>query len=91
MNLNTERVEKFRFTGAIESALQKDSQEYYVLAVLRYLFPIKYSRVITGSARFAREEIGVEVTIAEDEKTMKTNRAFAQYCEGINKERTRKR
>ena len=92
MNLNTERVEKFRLTGAIESALQKDSQEYYVLAVLRYLFPIKYSQVITGERPDLQgEEIGVEVTIAEDEKTMKTNRAFAQYCEGINKEKNKKK
>ena len=39
MNIETDLVKKKEFSTSINSGIQKHSQEYKVLAILRYLYP----------------------------------------------------
>lgn len=70
---------------------QKHSQECYVLAILRYLYPDRYFDVVLGERPDLQgNKVGVEVTICEDSEEIRVNREFVQYCEGNNKDIRRK-
>ena len=85
MNINTDLIVNKIFKCAISSELVKLSQEYRVLAVLRYLFPGVYEQMEHGDKPDLQDKInstGIEVTAAVQENVMKANRAFAE----INKD-----
>lgn len=42
MNIETDLVKKKEFSSSINPSIQKHSQEYKVLAILRYLYPQKF-------------------------------------------------
>ena len=50
MKINTEIVKNKEFETAIKPSLLKHSQEYRVLATLRYLYPSKFDKMVTGEA-----------------------------------------
>ena len=43
MNIETDLVKKKVFSSSMNPSIQKHSQEYKVLAILRYLYPQKFS------------------------------------------------
>ena len=49
MNIETDLVKKKEFSTSINSGIQKHSQEYKVLAILRYLYPQKFSQIAITS------------------------------------------
>lgn len=50
MKIDTDQIKNKKFTAPIKSELQKHSQEYRVLATLRYLFPNRFENMVTGEA-----------------------------------------
>lgn len=48
MNINTDLVKNYTFTSSIKASILKHSQEYKVLAILRYLYPEKYNTMISA-------------------------------------------
>lgn len=81
MNINTALIKNKVFKGAISSDLVKTSQEYRVLAVLRYLFPGKFEQMEHGDNPDLQDKVnsaGIEVTVAVQGNDMKANRAFAE-------------
>ena len=83
MNLITNLIKNNKFDTAINSKLLKHSQEYRVLATLRYLFPSKYMKMIkaeTPDLQDVENSIGIEVTAAVKENDMKASRALSELC-----------
>ncbi|MCR5478662.1 MAG: hypothetical protein K6F27_02230 [Ruminococcus sp.] len=81
MNINTELIINKKYEGVISNRLVKISQEYRVLAVLRYLFPGKYEQMKHGDKPDLQDtinRIGIEVTTAVQEDDMKASRTFAE-------------
>lgn len=81
MNINTDLIRNKKFKRAISDELLKESQEYTVLAVLRYLFPGKYEQMKHADKPDLQDKnnsIAIEVTVAVQESDMKANRAFAK-------------
>ena len=81
MNIYTERINNKIFNGAISSNLVKVSQEYRVLAVLRYLFPGEYEQMEHGDKPDLQDSInhiGIEVTAAVLEDDIKASRLLAE-------------
>lgn len=81
MYLETERVRNKSYTEAIDSRFQKHSQEYFVLAALRYFYPQKFDGVVLKDSPDLQDRtnrIGVEVTIAVSQKEMKASREFSK-------------
>lgn len=81
MNIHTELIKNKKYNGAILHELVKVSQEYRVLAVLRYLFPDTYEQMEHGDKPDLQDKtnrIGIEVTAAVQGNDMKANRAFAE-------------
>ncbi len=81
MNICTEKIKNKEYNGAISSELVKVSQEYRVLAVLRYLFPGEYDQMEHGDKPDLQDtinHIGIEVTAAVQGDDMKANRALAE-------------
>lgn len=84
MNLFTERILQYKPKRSISPQLLKLSQEYRVLATLKYINPIKYGSFIAGDAPDLQDpdnKTGIEVTAAVQERDMKISRLFAQLCE----------
>lgn len=82
MNISTALIKNKVFNGAISSELVKKSQEYRVLAVLRYLFPGKYEQMKQGDKPDLQDSInhiGIEVTSAVQADDMKANRVLAEF------------
>ena len=82
MNLNTKLVKNKKYNGAIRHELVKVSQEYRVLAVLRYLFPGVYEQMEHGDKPDLQDKtnkVGIEVTAAVQENDMKANRVLAEF------------
>ena len=50
MKINTKVVQNKKFEVAIKPCLLKHSQEYRVIATLRYLYPKKFDKMVTGEA-----------------------------------------
>ena len=85
MNLNTSLVKNKSFEGPIRSSIQKHSQEYKVLATLRYLFPRKYEAMTIGEIPDLQDvtnDVGIEVTVAVKENDMRASHAFSELCQG---------
>lgn len=80
MKIDTNKIKNKRFTTPIESELQKHSQEYRVLATLRYLYPNRFENMITSESPDLQDKengIGIEVTAAVDWRDMRASREFA--------------
>lgn len=70
MNIHTNLVKSKRFTSSIEPSILKHSQEYRVLATLRYVYPEKFDAMITGETpdlQDSTSSTGIEVTVSEFE------------------------
>lgn len=81
MKINTEIVQNKKFEAAIKPCLLKHSQEYRVLATLRYLYPAKFDKMVTGEApdlQDCENGIGIEVTAAVSENDMRASRTFSE-------------
>ncbi|WP_155403227.1 hypothetical protein [Bifidobacterium bifidum] len=50
MKINTDLVKGKKYSSAVKPNTLKHSQEYKVLATLRYLYPSKFDTMITGEA-----------------------------------------
>lgn len=96
MKIDTDLVKKKEFISAITSSEQKHSQEYWVLAVLRYLYPEKFSTMVKRDSPDLQDDangIGIEVVSAVKDSDMRAARAFSEMCkteDGIDA-RNRKR
>ena len=81
MNIETDLVKKKEFSSSINPSIQKHSQEYKVLAILRYLYPQKFSTMISGEAPDLQDNengVGIEVVSAAQENDMRASRAFSE-------------
>lgn len=81
MNIETNLVKKKNFASSIKPSIQKYSQEYKVLAILRYLYPQKFSTMINGEAPDLQDNengVGIEVVSAAQENDMRASRAFSE-------------
>lgn len=83
MNIYTEQVKDKHYSQPIQASLLKHSQEYRVLATLRYLFPQKYDKMVARESPDLQDlenSIGVEVTAAVREDDMRATSAFSKFC-----------
>lgn len=89
MNINTLRVVNKEITGRIKDEKKlKCSQEYFVLAFLKYKFPGKYKDVIKAEKPDLQgEKVFVEVTTLETYEDMQANKEFAKFCEDHDEQR----
>lgn len=81
MNIYTNLVRNKKYNQLIRSCLLKHSQEYKVLAMLRYLFPKEYNKMVTGESPDLQDyenSMGIEVTVAVRENDMKATSAFSK-------------
>lgn len=79
MKIDTDKIKNKKFTTPIKSETQKHSQEYRVLATLRYLYPNRFENVVTGESPDLQDKensIGIEVTVAVDWRDMRASREF---------------
>ena len=87
MKIQTDLVSNYIFNGPIRADLLKHSQEYKVLAILRYLFPGKYEMMLTGESPDLQDcvnSIGIEVTSAVRKNDMRVASAFSKLCRDRN-------
>ena len=85
MKINTDLVKNKEFEAAIKPCLLKHSQEYRVLATLRYLYQAKFDKMVTGEAPDLQDRengVGIEVTAAVSENDMRASRAFSELYKG---------
>lgn len=85
MKINTDLVKGKKYSSAVKPNTLKHSQEYRVLATLRYLYPSKFDTMITGEApdlQDSASSTGIEVTAAVKEDDMKVSRAFSELNQG---------
>ncbi len=89
MQISTALVKNKSFENAIKPSLIKHSQEYRVLATLRYLYPAKFDKMVTGETPDLQDcvsGIGIEVTVAVNENDMKASRAFSALYQRTSKD-----
>lgn len=89
MKINTDLVKGKKYSSAVKPNTLKHSQEYRVLATLRYLYPSKFDTMITGEApdlQDSANSTGIEVTAAVKEDDMKVSRAFSELNQGKPKD-----
>lgn len=96
MNIETDLVKGKKFSSPINSGIQKHSQEYKVLAILRYLYPQKFSTMINGEAPDLQDSengVGIEVVSAAQQDDMRASRAFSELhqTKGVNDEKNEER
>lgn len=80
MRIDTDKIKNKKFTEPIKSEPQKHSQEYRVLATLRYLYPNKFENMVTDESPDLQDNkngVGIEVTAAVDYRDMRASREFA--------------
>lgn len=90
MKIDTNLVKEKKFGSAIKSEIQNTSQEYKVLAILRYLYPQYFSTMLKKEAPDLQDDeksIGIEVVSVSDEMDMKANRAFSDLSLTIDKDK----
>lgn len=88
MNLNTLRIINKEFTSYIDEKKLKLSQEYFVLAFLKYKFPSKYADVFHADRPDLQgENVFVEVTALSTNGEMQASKEFAKYIEDGDKRR----
>ena len=80
MKLNTHRVKNIRVNSYIDEKKLKLSQEYFVLAFLKYMFPSKYKDLLHGDRPDLQGgNVYVEVTALDTYKDMQASKEFAKY------------
>ena len=65
MNLLSDKIHNYQVKHVLSQELIKTSQEYYVLAVLKYAFPERFSglqKSETPDLQDVKKSLGVEVT-----------------------------
>lgn len=80
MRIDTDKIKNKKFIEPIKSEPQKHSQEYRVLATLRYLYPNRFENMVTDESPDLQDNkngVGIEVTIAVDFRDMRASREFA--------------
>lgn len=80
MKIDTDQIKNKKFEGPIKSDLQKHSQEYRVLATLRYIFPNRFESMVEREVldlQDIKNGIGIEVTSAVDWKDMRASSELA--------------
>lgn len=90
MKIYTDLVSNKKNNGTIRADLHKHSQEYRVLAILRYLFPGKYETMIVRESPDLQDDInhiGIEVTSAVREKDMEALNAFSKLRQDRNNQK----
>lgn len=88
MKIDTNIIKNKKFSSSVKASILKHSQEYRVLATLRYLYPAKFDAMITGEAPDLQDSvssIGIEVTAAVKEDDMKVSRAYSELHQGRTK------
>ena len=81
MKIDTDLVKNRIFNSAIVPSLLKHSNEYKVLAVLRYFYPEKYNTMIHSEAPDLQDPtngIGIEVTNAVRDSDLKASRLLSE-------------
>lgn len=94
MKIDTARVQNKKYSDAIKPSLQNKSQEYRVLATLKYFFPEKFENFILADKPDLQNKdasYGVEVTIATSEDDMKASREFSNLKNSNNRQKTVKK
>ena len=94
MKINTNLVKNKSFSSAIIPKLLKHSQEYRVLATLRYLFPTKFNTMVTGESpdlQDSANEVGIEVTATVNGNDLKIARVFSNLYQGKLKDTVRRK
>lgn len=89
MKINTDLVKNKKFSSSVKPSVLKHSQEFRVLATLRYLYPTKFDTMIMGEApdiQDSASSTGIEVTVAVKEDDMKVSRAFSELNQGKPKD-----
>lgn len=89
MKIYTDSVKNKIFSSSIKPSILKHSQEYRVLATLRYVYPNKFDAMTTGEApdlQDSTNNTGIEVTVAVKEDDMKVSRAFSGLNQGKPKD-----
>ena len=79
MRIDTDKIKNKKFTEPIKSEPLKHSQEYRVLATLRYLYPNRFENMVTGESPDLQDNengVGIEVTAAVDFRDMRASREF---------------
>ena len=88
MKIDTDRVKKKEFTSAITSSEQKHSQEYRALAVLRYLYPEKFSTMVKRDSPDLQDDANavlvLKVVSAVKDSDMRAARAFSEVFQAEN-------
>ena len=90
MNIFSEDVNTLENRPAINQERLKHSQEYRVLATLRYLFPEKYDCMVKDESpdlQDSKNSVGIEVTISDAELEMEVSRRFDHYCNPLTPEK----
>lgn len=93
MNIETDLIRSKQFNSPIKPYLLKFSQEYRVLATLRYLFPQKYATMTKGEVPDLQDSengIGIEVVSAVRENDMRAERAFSRLRQSSNDSEAKK-
>ena len=82
MNIDTPRVVNKRFNSSIKDEKKlKWSQEFFVLAFLKYRFPEEYKDLFhADKPDLQGGNIFVEVTVLNSQYDMQANKEFAKYC-----------
>ena len=83
MNIYTDRVINKKFNNAISANIQKFSQEYRVLAILKYLFPDEHANLKPSDnpdLQNDKNNYAIEVTITASQEQMQANREFTHLC-----------
>lgn len=85
MDIENNLIKEKSFKSPINSSIQKYSQEYKVLEVLKYLYPQKFSDLVKEESPDLQDknhDIGIEVVSAVQERDMRASRAFSELCKG---------
>ena len=85
MDINTDLVKSKKYIAPIKSNIQNSSQEYRVLATLRYLYPGRFDNMIKRESPDLQDlgnSAGIEVTVAVRRDDMKASRTFSELCQG---------
>lgn len=89
MKIYTDSVKNKIFSSSVKPSILKHSQEYRVLATLRYVYPEKFDAMTTSEApdlQDSTNSTGIEVTAAVKEDDMKVSRAFSELNQGKPKD-----
>jgi len=90
MNINTDLVKSKKFSSVVAPNNLKKSQEYRVLATLRYLYPTNFDKMIKGEApdlQDSANSTGIEVVSAVKEADMKISRELSKLPKDIEKQK----